>query len=914
MGMPRLSSEKLQKPRYAVGIDLGTTNSAMSFVDLEGTGGIEDFPILQVVAPGETERRETLPSFHYEATPSEAAAGSLNVPWSQVVSTSVVGVLARDRGAQAPGRLVASAKSWLCHAGVDRKARILPWHGEEDVQRVSPVEVTARYLAHMRCAWNEAHPDHWLENQETVVTIPASFDEVARELTVAAIVQAGFGRVTLLEEPQAAFYAWMASHVGEWRSRLRPGQWVLVCDVGGGTTDFTLVETVEDGKGGVSFRRVAVGEHLILGGDNLDLALAHHVEPRLAGDSKLPAHQWSVLVRLCCQAKERLLGDPAPESLTISLPSMGSRLIGGSLQTEVTRAEVERLLLDGFLPRVSMDSVPMRGGSGFREFGLPYAADAAITRYLAEFLKRHAVRAPEAVLLNGGFFESSALRNRWLEILMDWLGKGKFQTLRNDRLDMAVARGAAYYGLVRRGRGVRIAAGLPRTYYVGVADSQGRLSAVCVAPSGLEEGSEIVVPGKSFELLLRQPAEFTLYASTLRTTDAPGDVVEIDPYHLTALPTMRTVLKTSRKASRSSVQVQLMCRVTEIGTFEVSCREVDGDRHWPLQFDLRPQPDSPADLSVDMETIIEGSILEAGEQIIHEAFEKESISLAALPRALEERTGMIRADWPPVLLRRLWSALMEHPAARKQSPAHEARWLNLVGFCLRPGFGAARDEERMDEMWKLFPQGVLHPKNELCRAEWWILWRRIAGGLNEGRQSALASPLVSRLKAGKGSWGCGPHEAAEIWRMVACLERLPLEMRRKLGERLADRLVRKGWGGDHGAASWALARLAARVPMYGSLHTVLPTEPVFAWLEPLLAIGKPRAENLFEVAMMARRTGDRYRDIEETLRLRILDWLREQPAPAHTIALVEDGGELAPDEQATAAGDSLPVGLRWLHA
>ena len=903
-------------PRYAVGIDLGTTNSAMAFVDLEGAGGVEDFPILQVVAPGETERRETLPSFHYEATEGEAEFGALNVPWSQGLSTSVVGVLARDRGAQAPGRLVASAKSWLCHAGVDRKARILPWHGAEDVQRVSPVEVTARYLAHMRCAWNNAHPDHLLENQETVVTIPASFDEVARELTAAAVVQAGLGRVTLLEEPQAAFYAWMASRAGEWKSCLHAGQYVLVCDVGGGTTDFTLVETVADGDGGVSFRRVAVGEHLILGGDNLDLALAHHLEARLAGGGKLPARQWSAWVRLCCQAKERLLGAQAPESLTISLPAMGSRLIGGSLQAEVTRAEVERLLLDGFLPDVPMDEVPMRGGSGFREFGLPYAADAAITRYLAEFLKRHAVRAPEAILLNGGFFESSALRNRLLEIVAGWLGdRGKLQVLKNDRLDMAVARGAAFFGKVRRMGGVRIASGLPRAYYVGVSDSQGRLRAVCVAPSGLEEGAEIVVPGKTFELLLRQPAEFTLYASTLRTTDVPGDVVEIDPNHLTALPTMRTVLKTSRKASRTSVSVQLMCRVTEIGTFVVGCRELDGDRQWPLQFDLRPRADSPADSPAGIETVIEESVLAAGENTIRETFEREAVSIAALPRTLEERTGMPRADWPPVLLRRLWAALMEQAAARKQSPAHEARWLNLVGFCLRPGFGVARDEERMDEMWKLFPQGVFHPRNELCRAEWWILWRRIAGGLNEGRQSALAGPLASRLKAGKGgAWGCGPHETAEIWRMLACLERLPQTIRQKLGERLADRVGRKGWGADHGSASWALARLAARVPLYGPLNTVVPAEPVSAWLEPLLEGLEPREENLFEVAMMARRTGDRYRDIEEALRLRILDWLGKNQASSHILNLVADGGELAPEEEAAAAGDSLPVGLRWVHA
>ena len=911
-----MTSPPQHSPRYVVGIDLGTTNSALSFVDLESNGRIEDFRILQVVAPGETERRDSLPSFLYEAAPGEADQGAFDLPWSADRESTVVGVLARDRGALAPGRMVASAKSWLCHAGVDRTANILPWHGAPDVRKRSPVETTARYLSHMRGAWNHDHPGHPLESQDVVVAIPASFDEVARELTVQALVRAGIGKVTLIEEPQAAFYAWMASQADEEKPRILPGQIVLVCDVGGGTTDFTLIETVAATNGELSFRRIAVGDHLILGGDNLDLALAHHLEARLAVGRKLDSRQWSVLVRLCAQAKERLLGANAPDSLMISLPAAGSRLIGGSLQAEISREETLRVLVDGFLPETSSNAIPERGGSGFREFGLPYAADPAITRYLAEFLKRHARRTPDAVLLNGGFFESPALRSRMLAVLASWAGAAPPPlALRNDRLDMAVARGAAQYGMVRRGKGVRIASGLPRSYYVGVADAHGKLAAVCVAPSGLEEGSGSAAPGRVFDLLLRQPVEFPLFASTLRTADAAGDVVEIDPLQLTALPPMRTVLKTSKKAVRATVQVGLFCRATEIGTFEVWCREIDGDRQWQLQFDLRAQPDvtglpsSPAPAAT-----IEESAATACADAIRQAFAAGDGALGALPRNLEEGAGLPRNEWPPALLRRLWATLADQAETRQASPSSEARWLNLAGFFLRPGFGVALDDMRIDEIWKQFPRGVAHAKNELCRAEWCILWRRIAGGLNEGRQATLADPLLRRLKSGKGSLAGGPHETAEAWRLLACLERLPLEPRRSLGDRRAERLRSKGWSAENGAAAWALARIAARVPLYGPLNTGIESERASEWIAPLLTASSPREENLFEVALMARRTGDRYRDVDDDTRARVLNWLHACNASPHVVALVEVGGDLDSGEQTAAAGDSLPVGLRWSHA
>ena len=424
--------------RFLVGIDLGTTNSAVAYVDTaEASWTVHDFPVPQLVDASQVEPRQTLPSFHFEAAEGEFPPARCALPWSVGGDDPrhAVGVFARDHGALVPGRLVVSAKSWLSHSGVDRTAPLLPWHGAADVTKLSPVEVSARYLGHIRAAWDHAFPGFPLAEQDVVLTVPASFDEVARELTVQAARQAGLVRVVLVEEPQAAFYAWIHAQGAAWDRHVRPGQKILVCDVGGGTSDFTLIRVRPAGGGGkVLFHRVAVGEHLILGGDNLDLALAHHVEKRLAPPGgRLPPHQWGPLVRTCRAAKETLLGREPPERYTITLAGGGSRLIGGAVSVELTREEVEQVLVEGFLPRVVLEAKPIARRSGFQEFGLPYAPDAAITRYLAAFLTAHRndegepgdgeptdPARPDLVLFNGGLFESPVLRARLLEVLEGW--------------------------------------------------------------------------------------------------------------------------------------------------------------------------------------------------------------------------------------------------------------------------------------------------------------------------------------------------------------------------------------------------------------------------------------------------------------------------------------------------------------
>lgn len=493
MGMVGQSREPDQndtsdEPRFVVGIDLGTTNSAVCYVDTEHPdSGVRTFSIPQLVAPGQVAPQETLPSFLYQPARREFSAGVLGLPWTNQEPTFAVGTFAREQGRAVPDRVIESAKSWLCHRGVDREAAPLPWHGAEDVEKRSPVAVSAAYLGHLREAWDAEHPSAPLAEQDVVVTLPASFDEIARELTVAAARQAGLSRILLIEEPQAAFYAWIERHRNSWAEHVTAGQTILICDIGGGTSDFTLLRVRQTGDGEAQFHRIAVGEHLILGGQPRSV-LAHHIEGQLAGSEQLSPRQWGVVVRSCRHAKEVLLGPDGPESMAIAVPGAGSKLIGGSRQVTVQRDEIQELILSGFFPDVALGERASDNASGFQEFGLPYAADPAVTRHLSEFLSKHErdplasegddVRLrPDLVLLNGGVFSSPLIRERLLDVIARWYREGNDHwqptLLANPRLDLAVAHGAAYYGLVRRGRGVRIAAGLPRTYYVGIGGGDG---------------------------------------------------------------------------------------------------------------------------------------------------------------------------------------------------------------------------------------------------------------------------------------------------------------------------------------------------------------------------------------------------------------------------------------------------------
>jgi len=939
------SSSETPVRRFIVGIDLGTTNSAVGFIDTEPPGWkVETFVIPQLIAPGEIDLRETLPSFYYQAAKDEFPSGALNLPWDQISRETAVGVFAREQGKLVPGRVIESAKSWLCHPGVDRTSGLLPWQGPPDVPRLSPVEASAAYLRHLREAWNDAHPQSPLEEQDVIITLPASFDEVARELTVAAARLAGLPRVILIEEPQAAFYAWISAHPDNWSQLVEPGQNILVCDIGGGTSDFTLIRVRQQGDNPVQFHRVAVGDHLILGGDNLDLALAHHLERKLQGEKKLEPRQWGSLVRICRHAKETLLTSAAPETYSLSLPGTGSRLIGGGLSVDLDREEAQQLLLDGFFPFVTLNDHPRKKSSGFQEFGLPYAADPAVTRHLARFLENHCRAGleldeagstrPDVILFNGGVFTSELIQTRIIESLQRWYQQGdphwQPQVLENKRHDLAVARGAAYYGMVRRGTGVRIAAGLPRTYYIGIGTSspgaeENDVQALCLMPAGAEPGTEIHLTEHTFHLTISTPVEFSLFHSSLRLTDRPGSLSPVEREQLTALPPIRTVLRSRKEKQATDVAVQLHARLTEIGTLQVWGSEVDGHRSWQLQFDIRSatQTDMAAHGGQgEAAGVLDDETLHLVQSALQDCFGPDG---KEKPAGLMKRLGQIldlsREEWPPALLREIWDQLLSLEQGRKKSAEHEMRWLNLFGFALRPGYSMALDDWRVDESWKRLRSRINHPGPGTL-VEWWILWRRIAGGLAAGQQQALANPIITRLREefrkSKQGRTSSPHRAhsqeqAEAWRMLGSLERLPVNAKQDLGEIALAALDDPAAGISASALLWTIGRLGAREPFYGPLNTVIPSATAQAWLSRLMTGSSVAPERLLATMQLARRTGDRYRDLADTERQQVAKWLRKHNAPEEYLMLVEQGGELARETSALVFGESLPAGLRLLQ-
>jgi molecular chaperone DnaK (HSP70) len=596
--------------RYVVGIDLGTTNCALAYAEageaLEQPAPVVGLPIPQVVGVNDVSERSLLPSFLYLPAAKEFPQGALDPPW-KAPHDRVVGVFARDHGAKVPGRLVSSAKSWLSHPGVDRRAALLPWTAAEDVTRISPVAASAAYLEHLRDAWNarvagKTAADR-LENQDVLLTVPASFDAVARELTSEAAAKAGLRQVTLIEEPQAAFYAWLAAHGDKWRKQVKVGDIILVCDVGGGTTDFTLIAVSDEG-GDLVLSRLAVGEHILLGGDNMDLALAYAVAATFPqGMEGLDASQRVALGHACRAAKETLFTDPKKAAAPVTVLGRGSKVIGGAVKTELTRDTLRTVLIDGFLPACAPNDLPARGRRvGLTEIGLPYAADPAITRHLARFLSQQAgslhtggsTILPSAVLFNGGVFKAAELRRRVLEILSGWAGRA-IPELDSSDLDLAVAHGAAYYGQVRRGRGVRIRGGVPRSYYVGLETAAPAvpgvappIKALCVVPMGMEEGTEADVPGPELGLVVGQPAEFRFLGSTTRREDPVGTILERwNPEELQEMAPLETALAAEDGDAGEVVPVRLHAHVTEVGTLDLWCRSARDDRRWKLEFNVR---------------------------------------------------------------------------------------------------------------------------------------------------------------------------------------------------------------------------------------------------------------------------------------------------------------------------------------
>ncbi len=908
----------------------------VAYADLKAAGAadIHQFPIEQLIAPGAVAARPLLPSVRYHPAEGELAAADIQLPWAfddpGEVAHVVLGELARERGARVPGRLVASAKSWLSHAGVDRTAPVLPWGAEADIAKVSPLAASAGTLAHIRAAWNQHFPHQPLERQELVLTVPASFDEAARTLTVDAARLAGLPELRLVEEPQAACYDWLHRHRDDVAAILGESRLLLVCDVGGGTTDLTLIQ-IEPGEKEPRLTRIGVGEHLMLGGDNMDLTLARTVETRLGG-GRLSAGELSQLWQQCRSAKERLLAPDASERVTVTVLGGGGRLIGGARSAELSRDEVRALLVDGFLPLAGADERPQGRRAAVVEFGLPYAADPAISRHLAAFLARHADAArralveraphdrpsmPDAVLLNGGVFHGAALSERLLELLAGWRG-GALLRLDNPEPELAVARGAVAYGLARRGRGLKIGGGSARSYFL-VVDGGTRAckQGVCLLPRGAEEGQEIRLD-RTFSLRLGAPVQFHLMSSTGDAIFAPGELAALGAGEFLPLPPVVTLIES--EAGAGEVPVQLSAQLTEVGTLELDCIAVEssspaslpagegsaGQKRWRLAFQLRG--DNVAALAR-----LHPRFPEAAARIERfygsRATDVEPKEIKGLRADLERLLGR-RETWETPLLRELFGVLWAGARRRRRSADHERLWFSLAGFCLRPGFGYPLDDWRVGQLWALYEQGVQHHRDAQVRAEWWTLWRRVAGGLDAAAQLRLSEDLLVDLRplGGKAAKDSRPSGTEDMARLAGVLERLPAARKLELGELLLARLARKG---ESPQLWWAVGRLATRVPVYGSAHDVVPTATAAVWLERVLALDwKAVAPAAFAATLLARLSGDRQRDLDDSTRARVVQRLRAARAPAAWLRMVEEVVELDEADAGRVFGEALPPGLR----
>lgn len=912
-----------------VGIDLGTTNSAIAFVGEDPASTQRDpialFEIAQLTGPGELGRLQVLPSFLYLPGPYDIDPSAIKHPWP-TAADRFAGALARDHGAKVPARLVASAKSWLCHGKVDRRARILPWGAPDEVFKVSPVQASADYLTHIRNAWNHAWGDEeerFLENQRVVLTVPASFDEVARELTLKAAGLAGLRDVILLEEPLAAFYSWLVRHENDWQDHVRPGELILICDVGGGTTDLTLVTLNAVEGGSPRFERIAVGDHLILGGDNVDLALARKVEAGWHGAAgSLDADRWKALCHQCRQAKEAILAGTA-ERQRVTLTGTGSRLIGGTLTAELDRATVEATVLEGFFPMVDTTERPPKAQrAAITEFGLPYESEPAVTRHLQRFMARHRAdieRAigrptalPDHVLFNGGALKPGIIQSRIVDSLLQMAGDANArhpQILENRSHDTAVALGAAYYGLVKTGHGVRVGSGSPRAYYLGVAQPDPTADtpqqAICLIERGLEEGHPIELGSRQFEVLANQPVQFELFSSSYRSGDAIGDLVTVDDT-LVPLPPLQTVIQYGKKGARTSVPVVIAGEYTELGTLGLWCRATTSPHRWQLQFQLRATAGA---MDVREQAVLDQALVEEARQAVVAAFDgKTPDRLDGLVKQVGGIADLSRDDWPLSFIRDLADTLIDRQPVRARSAIHEARWMNLVGFCLRPGFGDAMDAQRIKQIWKLHNQGHAHPKHPQVQSEWWIMWRRIAGGLNPGQQRQLSQSLSTLLQPGKnGKIRLPLQQQLELWMAVGNLERLYVKDKVKWGRLLLDQMQRGPARPQH---LWALSRLGARELLYGPVDRVIPADEAVRWIDAILARDwKPSKAMLGAMVRMARRTGDRTRDLAADATDRLGAWLAENNADDTARRQLVTVVPMERQEEQAAFGESLPSGL-----
>ena len=956
----------MAEPRYLIGIDLGTTNCVLAFLEAGAPGyRPQVLPVPQWDSPRSTRASQTLPSFNYLTTSADRQSGfSAESPEDPALEGDwVPGIYARNRMADTPSRVIHSAKSWLCHGGIDRTAAILPWQSAEVTpkDRLSPVQASSAYLAYLKEAWNRsqaaAGPEGRFENQGIVITVPASFDEAAQQLTLEAAQLAGYPeRISLIEEPQAAFYDWLGwgTHVSELLDLLQrvpeATARVLVCDIGGGTTDLSLFEVSGDPQSptGLALRRVAVSEHLLLGGDNIDLTLAYLFEQKLTGGkSKLTGCQWNQLLVQARELKERILLDlspsgnagrtgfdpsreePAEQSLpetsspdyggcdpgaafTLTLAGAGAGLFASTLSASITADEVRETVLEGFFPDCEADARPRKTGAGLREWGLPYAEDTAVTRHLAAFLEGRQVHA---LLYNGGSVTPALLRRRLTDLVTRWQGGVAPLVLQNDAMALAVARGAARYGHILHAHrtGERITGGHARALYLEVVRGKEKRapSLICVLPRGMEANQSVRIENAEFDLLVNQLVRFQCFFSNRRLKDPAGEVVPWSEAEFQPLPALQTAIHLPAerpKPANNRLRVTLECTLNELGLLQLFCVERDGPGRWRLDFNLR-RPVGAEEEGLAPEAA--PPIKELGEAVglVLSLYGKKrdpnlpEAKPRQLMRQLEKTLGAPRDAWDSATLRGLWPAIAQGMHHRGRSVDHEESWLYLAGFALRPGYGFALDESRIEELWRLFHMGMAFPAEKRVQVQWYLLWRRTAGGLSALRQEKILDKILPKLPS--------QTETAEVLYLAGSLERISLDRKMQVVKLLCAGL-KKPQLSDKVPYAWALGRLLSRLPLYAGPEVVLSpleVEKLFHqvreldWKDPVYAPMNP----LF--AQAARRTDRRDVDISSELCQEILQKMKLSGARSEELQVVRDLVPVRDADRVRQFGESLPSGL-----
>lgn len=936
-----MTSSHSSKARYLVGIDLGTTNSVLAYCEIQDDltqSAVQIFDIDQLVGPGEVVRKSLLPSFRFHPAQGQFQASDMTLPWTSQpmageIDQVIIGEWARELGAQVEGRQVSSAKSWLSHDAVDRESDILPWSAAESVDKVSPLLASASYLNHIRQSWDYHHPSDKLADQDVVVTIPASFDETARNLTLKAAELAGLQHIHLLEEPQAVCYDWYSRHLNSASEQLQDIPSILVCDVGGGTTDLSLI-AAQHHEEQLSLNRIGVGDHLMLGGDNIDLALAHLAEQRLSQNKKLNAASLMKLIQQTRKVKEDLLRPDAAEQAKISILGSGSRLIGGTKSAPITKQEIHQIVLDGFFPLTARSEMPQQRRTAVVEFGLPYAADAAISRHLAQFIEHHSPdgQTPTGLLLNGGVFNSELVESRMVELLSQWHGS-PITLLDNPTPDLSVAYGAVAYAKARHGAQLKIGGGSARSYFLHLKQKNTAQSkALCVLAKGTETGQEIRLNGRQFLLTLGEPIQIDLLTSTQEQfINASGALTgpqnslllnvqnNLERAAFKPLPPYIATLEGSQTREnlqanqKDRVEVMLACQLTEVGTLKIECVSTQQDnQRWLLEFDTRKHE--------EFEQAQAHPRLEQAKTLISSAYSANkkadnSQLIKTLSKDLEKQLGK-REQWDFPTLRQLFDTFSLGKKRRRRSEAHEKQWLRLAGFALRPGFGDPTDEWRIEQTWALYQQGIQFPSHQTW-SDWWVFWRRIAGGLNQQQQETILADIAKYLHPGahraKGSSKeANEHGYEAMVRLSASLEHLDSEDKMLLSNWYLSRAQKSP---DHVQAHWwALGRLASRSQMYGSQHNIVPAAQVNQWLLKMLELDWKQEPMIgFAAVMMARKTGDRSLDIAEDVRNKVIEKLQASRATASWIELVSDVTQLNDDESKKIFGDSIPAGLQMLN-